>query len=89
MIDKPLTVKQGGHYDQQSLKYFGLDKFRIYAVEKIIQSGILNKEQLILAFNELKYKCKIYGQGCLKYNRKKEGEYYLELPEKYRTLANG
>jgi len=88
LIDKPLTIKQGGHYDQQSQKYFGIDKFRIYAIEKIIQSGILNQEQMILAFDELSKKCRIYGHGCLKYGRKKEGEYYLRLPEKCRSLFN-
>ncbi len=88
LINEPFTIKQGGHYDQQSQKYFGLDKFRIYAIEKIIKSNTLNEEQSILAFNELKKKCRIYGQGCLKYNRKKEGEYYLKLPEKYESLIN-
>ena len=88
LIDRPFTIKQGGHYDQQSQKYFGLDKFRIYAIEKLIKSDALTKEQLILAFNELKKKCRIYGQGCLKYSRKKESKYYLKLPEKYECLSN-
>jgi len=79
LIDKPLTIKQGGHFDQQSQKYFGLDKFRIYAIKKLINSNKLNKEQRELAMKELKKKCRIYGQGCLKYHKKEEGKYYLNL----------
>ncbi len=83
LINKPLTIKQGGHFDQQSQKYLGLDKYRIYAIEKLINSSVLNKTKLKYAFKELSYKCKIYGKGCLKYHKNKEGVYYLELPEKY------
>ncbi len=86
LIDKPLTIKQGGHYDQQSQKYFGLDKFRIYAIEKIINSGMLNKEKLDYALEELSNKCRIYSKGCLKYNKEEEGTYYSELPKKYRYI---
>lgn len=86
LIDKPLTIKQGGHYDQQSQKYFGLDKFRIYSLEKIIESGQLDSEKLSLAYKEFEKKCAIYGKGCIKYNRQKEGDYYLGLSQKYRTI---
>ncbi len=84
LIDKPLTIKQGGHFDQQSQKYFGLDKFRIYAIEKLIRSKKLTKENPALAVSEMNNKCKIYGQGCLKYNKKEEGEYYIKLGKKYK-----
>ena len=84
LIDKPLTIKQGGHFDQQSQKYFGLDKFRIYAIEKLIKSKKLTKEKLRLAVDEMNKKCRIYGQGCLKYNKKEEGEYYIKLGKKYK-----
>ncbi len=86
LIDIPLTLKEGGHYDQLSHKYFGMDKYRIYSIEKLINSNELDKDKLKLAIKELEKKSLIYGKGCIKHNKKNEGEYYLELPEKYRRL---
>ena len=34
-IDTPLIVKRGGHEDQLSRKHWGIDRFRIQALEKI------------------------------------------------------
>jgi glycosyltransferase involved in cell wall biosynthesis len=82
-INKKLTVKHGGHNDQLSKRFVGMDKFRIYSIEKLIKSNLLNKEKLKLAIEELKLKCEIYGKGCIKHNKISEGVYYLELPKKY------
>ncbi len=84
LIDLPLTLKEGGHPDQLSHKYFGMDKFRIYSIEKLISSNVLNSTKKELALQELTKKCTIYGKGCIKHNKQSEGEYYLELPNKYR-----
>ncbi len=84
LINIPLTLKEGGHADQLSHKYFGMDKFRIYSIEKIIKSHKLTKEKHMQALKELEKKCTIYGKGCIKRNKNSEGEYYLELPEKYK-----
>jgi len=84
LIPEYLTIKQGGHKDQLSQRFVGMDKFRIYAIEKLINSGILSKEKLKMAIEELTRKCTIYGKGCIKHNKKEEGEYYLSLPEKYK-----
>lgn len=83
LIKKVLTVKQGGHKDQASRKFFGMDKFRIYAIEKLINSPGIDLKDKNIAVEELKRKCLIYGNGCLKHNKKEEGEYYLALAKKY------
>lgn len=83
LIDKPLIIKRGGHPDQLSRKFEGLDRFRIKALVKILESNHLDSRNYNLALNELKKKCKIYGEGCLKRGKKEEGEWYLNLPEKY------
>ncbi len=80
LIDRPLVVKTGGHRDQLSRSIAGLDKYRIYSIMKIINSGLLNEKQLKQAIDELKRKCAIYGNGCLKRGRIEEGNYYLNLP---------
>ena len=36
-IDRPLIVKRGGHDDQLSRKYWGMDRFRVQALEKALK----------------------------------------------------
>lgn len=82
LIDKACVVKEGGHSDQLSRSQPGLDRYRIYSIVKLIKSGHLSKEQVLLAMDELRRKCNIYGNGCIKRGRIKEGKYYLELPHR-------
>ena len=82
LIREHLVVKEGGHSDQLSSRYKGMDRFRIKALLKIIEKGALNKRQLKAALEELSLKCRIYGEGCLRRGKKREGDYYLGLPER-------
>ncbi len=86
LIDKPLTLKDGGRPDQLSFIHrIGIDKYRIKSLEKILtQPDILNKEQQALAFQEFKRKCQIYGKGCIKHGKNEEGQFYLGLPAKFK-----
>ncbi len=84
LIDKPLTLKDGGRPDQVSSIYAqGIDRFRIESIVKILESGALSVEQKKLAARELQKKCLIYGNGAMKHGKKEEGEYYLKLAERY------
>jgi glycosyltransferase involved in cell wall biosynthesis len=81
LVDEPLTLKDGGRDDQVSTIYrTGMDKFRIQAILKILDSKTLSEEQTKLALNELERKCRIYGAGCIKHGKEEEGRYYLDLP---------
>lgn len=84
LIDKPLVVKEGGHLDQLSSRYWGMDRFRIYSLVKLIKNTNLSKEQYEAVIKELEYKCQIYGKGCIKRGRTQEGEFYLNLPQMVR-----
>jgi glycosyltransferase involved in cell wall biosynthesis len=82
LVDKALTLKNGGREDQISAIYrVGMDKYRIRAIVKLLQAGGLSELQRNAAREELKKKCEIYGTGCIKHGRVDEGEYYLNLPE--------
>ena len=83
LIDEPHIIKRGGHPDQQSKKVPALDTFRIRALCNILESGILNSYQYEQALNELKKKCFIYANGCLKRGKKEEGEMILKVPITY------
>jgi len=70
LIDKFLTIKEGGHIGQQSHKYPAMDRFRIYALEKAINSGKLTERNLIIAQRELAVKKNIFEKGAKKYANK-------------------
>jgi hypothetical protein len=82
LIEKALVVKEGGHEDQLSRAYIGMDRFRIRAIVKLLESGILTHAQQGKAIEELSVKCRIYGEGCMKRGRKEEGSFFLCLPER-------
>jgi glycosyltransferase involved in cell wall biosynthesis len=44
-LDQPLLIKYGGHTDQLSRRYYGLDRFRVAALEKLLNTTPLTTEQ--------------------------------------------
>ncbi|MFH1478416.1 MAG: glycosyltransferase family A protein [Candidatus Omnitrophota bacterium] len=85
LIDKPLTSKEGGHKDQVSyLHRVGMDKFRITALQKLLDESDLDDKQTKLLVDELSKKCRIYGTGCIKHGKEEEGKYYLDLKDSLR-----
>ena len=82
LIDTPLIIKRGGHADQLS-KASRLDRFRIQALQKLLESDLLTESQYDKALQTLIYKCRIYSKGCFKHGRTQEADYYEKLPEKY------
>jgi glycosyltransferase involved in cell wall biosynthesis len=82
LIDTPLIIKRGGHDDQLSASP-GLDKFRIKAIKKVIESGLLSAAQYQTAVETLKEKCDIYASGCRKRGRMDEAAYYEALAKRY------
>ncbi len=84
LIDELLTLKDGGRKDQLSVIYrLGMDTWRIRSICSLLDSGRLNSEQHQLALAELRRKCTIYGNGCIKHGRPEEGQKYLSLPKEY------
>jgi glycosyltransferase involved in cell wall biosynthesis len=82
LIDTPLIIKRGGHADQLS-RAPGLDKFRIKALKKIMESGQLSEAQYRSAALTLKEKCSIYAGGCRRRGHEDEARYYEELKKRY------
>ena len=73
-ISEKLVVKHGGHQNQLSEKYWGMDRFRIQALENIILSGNLSDENLNDAKQMLQEKTKIFSNGARKRGRTTEAE---------------
>jgi glycosyltransferase involved in cell wall biosynthesis len=83
LVNKSCVIKYGGHDDQLS-KMPGLDKFRILAICKSIESGYLSHKQTDAAISVLKKKCLVYANGCKKRERFIEAQKYMQIYEKYK-----
>lgn len=75
-VDQPLLKKYGGHADQLSKKHWGMDRFRVQALEKILQSGMLNDNQFAAATETLLKKCEVLANGASKRGNTERAEYY-------------
>lgn len=78
-IDEPLVIKHGGHADQLSRRYWGMDRFRIQALDRLLDSGILDREQRRAALAVLEKKIRIYSNGAEKRRRFEEAARYRSL----------
>ena len=78
LVPEPLVIKRGGHADQLS-RQWGLDRFRIQALLKLLQQLELPPQHQEAARQTLVQKCRIYAQGCEKRNKAAEAECYKKL----------
>ena len=82
-INQKLIIKRGGHEDQLSHRFWGNDRFRVQALEKIINEGVIHKQQKELAIQELVTKSIILENGFRKRGALSEADYYQRLIGKY------
>ena len=83
LLPKALIVKRGGHADQLSRKYWGMDRFRVIALEKALHLD-LTPRQKGLVRQELVKKYHILAKGYEKRNKHEEAGECLARIEKYR-----
>ena len=72
LIEQPLVVKRAGSWDQLSFTTEAIDRYRIKALSKILESGSLTEEQTRAAQKALQKKADIYIAGCLKRGKTEE-----------------
>lgn len=65
-LEEPLIKKYGGHADQLSKKHWGMDRFRIIALEKLIMDPALSTGYRAKAIKKLIEKLSIYITGAKK-----------------------
>ncbi|MCK5889574.1 MAG: glycosyltransferase family 2 protein [Methylococcales bacterium] len=83
LIDEPQIIKYGGHEDQLSQKYWGMDRYRIIALQKIILSDSLSDENRQKATSMLLKKCKIFRQGALKRDKQEVALHYQNIMDQF------
>jgi len=71
-IPQRLIIKRGGHPDQLSRQPWGNDRYRVMALAKILETGVLTPELREITIQELHHKGRVLINGYLK--RGKEGE---------------
>ena len=69
-LDSPLVSKYGGHSDQLSKKFWGMDRFRIKSLEKNLKNEYFSKSQKINVLDTLIEKLTIVSGGALKRGNK-------------------
>ena len=85
-LDQKLINKYGGHNDQLSKKYWGMDKYRLIALEKMIDNPYLKSKDRTATINMAIDKAKILQNGYIKHNHKKEAQEISERLRKLRSL---
>ena len=87
-VDQPLLRKYGGHQDQLSRQYWGMDRFRIIALEKMLNSGVLSEEDHHSTRQMMQYKLTILMQGARKRGKQDDIQHYSSLMNKYQLFKN-
>ena len=84
LIGTPLVIKRGGHADQLSHKFWGMDRFRVHALCKLLRSTALSDEQRRQTEYVLQRKCLILAEGAKK--RGQDGGQYLTIASTHTTM---
>jgi len=66
LLPEKLIIKTGGHSDQLSRKYWGIDRYRVLALEKILNAE-LDRQQTELVLDEIIKKLTILSKGRTKH----------------------
>ncbi len=85
-IEEKLIVKRGGHEDQLSRKFWGMDRWRVHSLKKLLQENQINEEQRGLVMEMLVEKCNILACGYEKRGKIRERDYYRSLKTSYSGL---
>ena len=83
LVRQKLTVKYGGHADQLSQKYWGMDRFRVTTLCKLLDSQHLNNDNSAQTLKMLQTKCEILAKGARKRRKYREAARYEQIVERY------
>lgn len=86
-IEEKLIVKRGGHEDQLSRKFWGMDRWRVHALEKLLKENRLNEKQRDGVVAMLIEKCRVLVIGYDKRGKSQDAEHYRTLAARYSGLA--
>jgi glycosyltransferase involved in cell wall biosynthesis len=82
-INKKLIVKRGGHSDQLSQRWWGNDRYRVIALEKLLSEPYITSDERKMILDEMERKCQILYKGFLKRGNGIEAQHYYEIMKRY------
>lgn len=85
-IAEALVVKHGGHEDQLSRQYAAMDRFRVRALCKMLDSGVLDSEYRRLTAQTLVEKARVYVKGARRRRKYAEAAEHEALIARYGAL---
>ena len=88
-VPLPLVTKFGGHSDQLSSKYWGMDRFRVQSLENLLSHKKIKNWQRMEILNSLINKLEILSLSFLKHDKLKQSEEFRKKQEKYKNLLDG
>ena len=79
LLDEKLMTRHGGHADQLSRSDWGIDRYRVQSIQKILKTESLRPEDRTAAIRMLIEKCGILAKGFRKRGNLKEVEKYEKI----------
>jgi hypothetical protein len=91
LIADPLVIKRGGHADQLSRSIWGLDRYRVMALQKLLRSE-LGGPQRQAAVRVLRRKVAVLAAGARKRGKAQDAVSYENILAEFdqgRSVGNG
>ena len=79
LLNEKLMTRHGGHADQLSRSDWGIDRYRVQSIQKILKTESLRPEDRTAAIRMLIEKCGILAKGFRKRGNLKEVEKYEKI----------
>lgn len=73
LLPEPLVIKRGGHADQLSRSLWGMDRYRVIALQKLLRGG-LGGAQRSAAIDVLRRKIGVLAKGARKRGKRREAD---------------
>ena len=79
LVPEPLVVKRGGHPDQLSRSTWGLDRYRVAALVKLLATAALSAEERDAVVVTMRARCEVLAKGAARRGREDEAARYRAL----------
>ncbi len=87
-IDRPLITKYGGHNDQLSRRYWGMDRFRIRSIYHLLHRGVLDEPYRSTAINIMISKLEVLLRGAKKHRNDEIIAEFMPILETSQSWVN-
>ncbi len=86
LLNEKLMTRHGGHSDQLSKKLWGIDRFRVQSLQKILSQENLCPEDRTAAIRMLRKKCEILIKGFRNRGNMKEIRVYQNIAQNFSDI---